>query len=297
MGRIGLWTATSLGVLTAGTISWSLVPDALVAVGLLLWARRQHVAAGVVLGLAASAAWYPLVVPIGLWALCHRADRLREWGHLLLGFVATWVTVNLVAVLLDPAGWLRQMKATLMAPIGLGSLWYVLQQATGKSPGIWILSWLVTALAAVGVAALCLAAPRRPRVAQVVALLVLPITIAAPVFSPQHVLWIAPLVLLARPVALDWVVFSVVEALYWAAVWGHLQGNLWTTGWFGPYAMAVLARVAVEVFVLVRIVRDVLQPWSDPVRTGLVDDPLGGVLDHAPDRAPDEELHLSEAVA
>ena len=44
------------------------------------------------------------------------------------------------------------------------------------------------------------------------------------------------------------------------------------------------------------VVRDILHPWNDPVRTdGLSDDPLGGVLDEGidsepPGRAADEPV-------
>ena len=38
---------------------------------------------------------------------------------------------------------------------------------------------------------------------------------------------------------------------------------------------------------MVLVVRDILQPWHDPVRAdGLSDDPLGGVLDEGIDAEP-----------
>ncbi|MDA8440612.1 MAG: hypothetical protein M0Z51_17370, partial [Propionibacterium sp.] len=42
-------------------------------------------------------------------------------------------------------------------------------------------------------------------------------------------------------------------------------------------------RVSVLVWIGARVLRDMQRPWSDPVRGPFVDDPVGGVLDHAPD--------------
>lgn len=293
-GRIGLLAATSVGVLSAGTISWTLVPAALVVLALVLWADRRPVLAGVLLGSAASAAWYPWMVLVALAILCWRADRVRAWSRIALTTAAVWIAANLPIIMRAPDAWLAQARAALAPPIGLGSAWFVLQQATGATPRAWIASAVLVVMAAVAVAALSWLAPRRPRVAQVVLLLLLALTMTAPVYSPQHVLWLVPLVLLARPVGFDWALFSAVEALYWAAVWGHLLGNLWAEEPRALYAAAIFLRLAVQAWIASQVVRDIRQPWRDPVRRDHVDDPLGGVLDHAPDRGPVERLELAE---
>ena len=51
------------------------------------------------------------------------------------------------------------------------------------------------------------------------------------------------------------------------------------------YAIAVFVHIAGIVYLAWHVVRDVREPWRDPVRAdGLDDDPAGGVLDGAPDR-------------
>lgn len=97
-------------------------------------------------------------------------------------------------------------------------------------------------------------------------------------------LWLLPLVLLARPRWVDGVAFTLAEAFYWWAVWMYLDGSLYA-GDGAPrlYGIAVLVRIGVQLWLAARVVVDVLHPWDDPVRLGHVDDPGGGVLDHAPD--------------
>jgi hypothetical protein len=74
------------------------------------------------------------------------------------------------------------------------------------------------------------------------------------------------------------------------AIWWHLGGQL-APGDGSPdrlYWLAVLVRLATQSYVVALVVRDVLRPRYDPVRRGVpgagsLDDPAGGVLDHAPD--------------
>ena len=49
--------------------------------------------------------------------------------------------------------------------------------------------------------------------------------------------------------------------------------------------VSVLLRVSAQVWFALRVIDDILQPWTDPVRRPMVDDPLGGVINHQADAA------------
>jgi uncharacterized membrane protein len=107
------------------------------------------------------------------------------------------------------------------------------------------------------------------------------------VWSPQFSLWLVPLALLARPRWRPFLAWQAAEAMVLLTRFYFFVGNeeagkgidVW---WF---LSAVLVRDAVLVGLCVLVVRAVLSPGADPVRAGGADDPAGGVLDAAPDRA------------
>jgi uncharacterized membrane protein len=88
------WDAALLalapGLALHGTTNWDLIAMAFGGVGLVFWARRKPVAAGVMLGLATAAKLYPILFLIPLALLCLRARRLRPF---LLTGVATVLTM------------------------------------------------------------------------------------------------------------------------------------------------------------------------------------------------------------
>jgi len=148
-------------------------------------------------------------------------------------------------------------------------------------------SKLVAALMVAGTLAICamlLLAPRRPRLAQGVFLMVALFLMVNKVYSPQYVLWLLPLLVLARPRWLDWSIFAVGEAIYFVAIWAHLDGILaMGSGQERLYWWAVYVRIGVQLWLCGRVVHDMFTPRRDIVRAGGLDDPDGGIFDQAHD--------------
>jgi len=107
------------------------------------------------------------------------------------------------------------------------------------------------------------------------------------VYSPQFVLWLIPLAVLARPRWRDFLIWQSCEVLYFFAAWWFLQSlahpdRALPAEW---YATAVFVHILGTLYFAAMVVRDIVRPQHDPVRNdGIdVDDPAGGVLDHATD--------------
>lgn len=78
---------------------------AFAAGGLLAWARKRPVLAGILLGLGGAAKLYPLLLLGPLLVLCLRAGKTRDWLVTALSAVAAWLAVNLPIAALYPHGW------------------------------------------------------------------------------------------------------------------------------------------------------------------------------------------------
>lgn len=290
-GRVRSWDAMFVAaapvVAAAGLVNYDMVAAALVALGLLAWALRRPMLAGVFLGLAIGAKFYPLVIIFALFLLCVRAGQRAAFRRLLLGAVGSWLLVNVPVMAVSFTNWMQWYADWVSGDAELGSLWYLVHDAGLTVPHPGMIGALLFLAFAAFVTQRAMLAPRRPRLGQLAFLLVAALTLTERGYPPQHVLWLLPLLALARPVFLDWAVFCVVELLYFWAVWGHLSGSTVSAGENdGWYWMAVLARITVLVWLCERTFRDIRRPWNDPVRKPFVDDPIGGVLDHTPDAGP-----------
>ncbi|MGY1640381.1 glycosyltransferase family 87 protein [Geodermatophilus sp. SYSU D00703] len=278
--------------------NWDLLAVALASLGLWAWARRRPVLAGALLGLGVAAKLYPLVLLGALFLLCLRAGRLRTWLGTAAAAVAAWLLVDVPVAVLAPENWSRFFRLNSERPADPDTLWNIAITVTGgrlfggvpaegDPPGLLNAVVAVALLAFVaGVAWLTLAAPVRPRVGQVAFLLLAGFLLLNKVWSPQFSLWLLPLAVLARPRWRALLLWQSTEALLW------VPRMLWYLGtdnrgveveWF---FLAVTIRDAAVVVLMALVVRDVRHPDGDVVRTGWpgVDDPAGGVLDHAPDR-------------
>ena len=288
----------------AGTINWDLYAVALLALGMLAWARSHPLAAGVLIGLAAAAKFYPLLVLGPLLVLCLRAGRMREFTATLVAAVCGWSAVNLPVMLVDFDGWLRFYALSKERGAGFGSVWFVLSQQGLTVPDdvLNLVSGGLFALCCLAIAALGLGAPRRPRLPQLAFLVVAAFLLTNKVYSPQYVLWLLPLAALARPRWRDVLVWQAGEVVHFVGTWlliaGYPPGNAERALGEDGYGGTVLAHVAGTLWLAGVVVRDVLRPEHDPVRAPLpedvglgtpgdgapdLDDPAGGLLDATPD--------------
>ena len=86
-----------------GSTNWDLVAMALAGLGLLQWARRRPLAAGVLLGAATATKLYPALFLVPLLALCWRTRQLGAFTRTAVALVLTPVLVSLPVYLVSPS--------------------------------------------------------------------------------------------------------------------------------------------------------------------------------------------------
>ncbi|TQF04309.1 DUF2029 domain-containing protein [Kitasatospora acidiphila] len=269
------------------TINWDLLAVALTAVAMAYWSRSRPVWAGVFIGLATAAKFYPLLLLGPLLVLCLRAGRWRAFGQAVGGAVGAWLVVNLPIMIASWDGWKTFYTFSQSRKEDFGSFWMILMQDRNQALGslnAWIAGLLIGLCLMIGW--LALTAPRRPRYAQLVFLVVAAFVLTNKVYSPQYVLWLLPLAVLARPRWRDFLIWQACEVLYYLGIWSYLAytGDAKQHGigqdW---YHFAIILHLAGTLYLCCMVVRDILRPERDPVRWDGSDDPSGGVLDFAPD--------------
>jgi uncharacterized membrane protein len=288
-----LLVALSPGLILASFVNWDMIAMALTALAMAAWAGRRGVLAGVLFGLAIATKFYPIVLIGGLFLLCLRAGRLRAFWVTASATAVTWLVVNVPVAVASFAGWSRFYRLNSTRGADWGSVWYFFEVEHWPGVGsmglgtLNLISLVLFALAAAAIAVLTLAAPRRPRVPQVLFLMLATFLLVNKVWSPQYVIWLVPLVVLARPRLWSYLVWQAAEVGYFFAIWAYLiiQASPQSPGGIGPalYFTALLARFGTVALLCALVTRDILRPETDIVRADGADDPAGGILTDAPD--------------
>jgi uncharacterized membrane protein len=282
--------ALSPALLLSGLVNWDMLAVMFTAGALWAWARGRPALTGVMIGLGAATKLYPLFLFGGLLVICWRERRWRELGAAGAAGAAAYVLANAPAWVTGPHEWARFWSFNSERGADLGSLWLVAQQATGwvPAPGtINEVSWAFFVLWCAGVLLLGLSAPRTPRLAQLGFLILAGFLLVNKVYSPQYVLWLLPLAVIARPRWRDLLIWQAGEVFYFAMVWFYLGGYLDPAGGgeAGAYWVAIIVRVLAELYLVGMVVRDVRRPWLDPV-----DRPPDPSLDEPDDESPESKM-------
>ncbi|GGV02005.1 membrane protein [Streptomyces filipinensis] len=286
----GLLVALAPALALTATINWDLLAVALTAAAMLMWSRSRPVAFGLLLGLATAAKLYPVFLLAPLLVLCWRAGKWREYAQAVGATAIAWLVVNLPVMLFAFQGWSKFYTFSQERGVDFGSFWLIWAQNSSNPPGTGFVNTaalVLVVLCFLGIAALAFTAPRRPRFAQLAFLMVAAFILTNKVYSPQYVLWLVPLAVLARPKWRDFLIWQACEVAYFLGIWmylayttsGDAHKGLPTHG----YQWSIVLHLVGTLYLCAVVVRDILMPERDVVRRSGDDDPSGGVLDGAED--------------
>ena len=264
--------ALSPALALTALVNWDLLAVVFVAGALWAWARDRPLATGVHDRARHGHQALPAVPARG--AARHLPARPPDPGlpgrHLRgRDHLGAWPTSRRTS----PAATSGRSSGTSTpsaAPTSARSGWCWSRRSTRRTCPATIndISWVFFGLWCLGVLVLGLRAPETPRLAQLGFLVVAGFLLVNKVYSPQYVLWLLPLAVLARPRWRDQIVWQAGEILYFASVWWYLGGHLAPAGGgdAGFYWVAIVLRMLAELYLVALVVRDIWQPHRDPVR-------------------------------
>lgn len=300
--------AVAPGIVLAGTINWDMWAVGLLAVGMYFFSRNKPLLAGVFIGLGTATKLYPLLILGAVLLLALRTGRFRPLVVTAASAAAAWLAVNLPVAALNPAGWKYFYEFSQDRPAGYSSPWFAYNLVAGRlgwlplhAEAINTLALNLFVLACALIAVLALTAQRRPRMAQLAFLIVAAFILTNKVYSPQFVLWLIPLLALARPRWRDFLIWQAIEGLHWAAIWMYL-GQV-TSGGDSQhnidmpyYVLAVVLHMLATAYLMARVAWDIWDPDYDVIRRHDMDDPQGGPFDRAPDWLRMDLLHPADSL-
>ena len=241
-------------------INWDLWAIISMLAAIYWFDRKKLDFSAVALGLSISTKFMPvfLLVPIALIFL--RRNQISGAIKYLLITAATFVVINLPVYITTPEGWLRFYKLNIARGSDWGSLWYAMSSLGINMPNTNYLSVLILLAGLAAIAIYVLELRNVPSLATTSFIVLATVMCASKVYSPQYVLWLTPLAVIAlidkRDLHAFWI-WQGTELIYHVAIWQHLasvSGAKFGLPLFG-YALITLIRIAATIYLIAIFVR------------------------------------------
>ncbi len=234
-------------------INWDIYAVLFALLSLYFYKDKKMDLSALFMGIAIATKFYPGVILFGIALIFWKNQQIKELLRYLAITVAAWLAINLPVALNNQDGWWRFFKLNIERDNDLGSIWYaaaLLDLPMGNLNNLTILAFVI-ALAAIGLLYFMIANHRTDfeNLILIAFLTVAAFVTISKVYSPQYILWLTPLAVLAMTRDEERKAFWIwqgTEALYHFAIWQYLAS--YTGAKFGIpetfYALTIFIRVA-----------------------------------------------------
>ena len=245
-------------------INWDLWAIATMMLAIYWFDRKQYLHSALIMGLSISTKFLPVFLLIPIAFILWRDAKVKELVKYVAVVALTWIAINAPFALTTPTGWWRFYKLNLERGADWGSIWLALEQLGLSLTNLNYLSILLLLIALTTVAILLFELKYTPTLASVAFIVLASVMLASKVYSPQYVLWLTPLAVIALTHKKDlhafWV-WQATEVIYHVAIWQHLATV--TGAKFGlaatPFAILTLVRIGGTIYLMAVLARRALQ--------------------------------------
>jgi uncharacterized membrane protein len=245
-------------------INWDLWGIATMLLAIYWFDRKKYLHSALILSLSISTKFLPIFLLIPITFILWRDAKLKELVKYVAVVAGTWIAINAPFAFTTPTGWWRFFKLNLERGADWGSIWLALRQLGISLTNLNYLSILLLLIALTSVAIVLFELKYTPTLASVAFIVMASVMVASKVYSPQFVLWLTPLAVIALTNKKDLHAFwlwQATEVIYHVAIWQHIASIEEAKFGLGPtpYAILTLVRIAGTIYLLAVLARRALQ--------------------------------------
>jgi uncharacterized membrane protein len=241
-------------------INWDLWAIVTMLLSIYWFDRKRETLSAVTLAISIATKFFPIVLLLPIAIIFLRRQDIRGAIRYIALTLSVFVAINIPFALTTPQGWWRFYELNLERKADWGSLWYALSVLGLDLAAINYLSILTLLIVITAVSIFLLQVERTLPLSESALYIFIGVMAVSKVYSPQFVLWLAPLVILAlrdtRDLPWYWG-WQIAEIGYHIAIWQHLA--LLTGATYGlsvkAYAVFILIRIAASIALGIALAR------------------------------------------
>ena len=236
-------------------INWDLWAIITMMLAIYWFDRKSYLLSALAMGISISTKFLPIFLLLPIAFILWRQDRIKELLKYLITTALIWLAINLPFALTTPTGWWRFYKLNLERGADWGSLWLAFNQLGLNLANLNYLSLLLLLIGITSIAIFLFEIRSTPTLASVAFIVLATVMVASKVYSPQYVLWLTPLAVIALTSSQDLPAFWIWqggEVIYHVAIWQHLASVTGATFGLpaGGYAALTLLRIATTLYLI-----------------------------------------------
>ena len=250
----------SPAVIASLYINWDLWAIISMIGAIYLFDKHEYKWSAAALGVSVATKFMPVFLLIPIALILWRRRELQLAAQYIAITATTWLLFNLPVILTTPQGWLRFYELNISRDSDWGSLWYSLNLLGVNITGLNAIATIGLLAAFTALALYVIEAIDIPSLASVAFIVLASVMILSKVYSPQYVLWLTPLAVMAIGGAKDLPAFWIwqgAEIIYHVAIWQHLatvsEARFGLPGnWYAAIALIRIAASGYLIYVFVR---------------------------------------------
>ena len=236
-------------------INWDLWAIITMMLAIYWFDRKKYFLSSLAIGISISTKFLPIFLLLPITFILWRQNRVKELVKYCATTGAVWIIINAPFALTTPTGWWRFYKLNIERGADWGSIWLALNQLGVRLANTNHLALLLLLMGMSAVAIFLFKLKLTPTLASIAFIVLAAVMVASKVYSPQYVLWLTPLAVIALTTSKElhafWI-WQTGEVIYHIAIWQYLA--IFTGAQFGlpvgGYAALTIVRIGAVLYLI-----------------------------------------------